>query len=285
MLRFFFVLSMIATSSVSTSALAQSSSAQSAVDENFLVLETAVDEAGATPIASIDHSRLAKAEGVETPASRVLIFSDPEINTPILKENVRAGLDLPFRVLSFDQDGRPQIAYTDSQFLKVRHGLNDTQALNAFESKMLEVLNDLDATPAPTSGLFADYGVIELQTLLSVPEAVERLRTAVMGQDDTVWFGEIDFATEASQLGVDLPEAVLLLFGGPAPGGVAMAGFPAIGLDAFCQKLLVYANEEGGSVVIFNDIAALAKLHYGFSAKPHHGLNKRLTSTFRTAIE
>nr|WP_216600525.1 MULTISPECIES: DUF302 domain-containing protein [unclassified Ruegeria] len=276
---------MIATSSVSTSALAQSSSAQSAVDENFLVLETAVDEAGATPIASIDHSRLAKAEGVETPASRVLIFSDPEINTPILKENVRAGLDLPFRVLSFDQDGRPQIAYTDSQFLKVRHGLNDTQALNAFESKMLEVLNDLDATPAPTSGLFADYGVIELQTLLSVPEAVERLRTAVMGQDDTVWFGEIDFATEASQLGVDLPEAVLLLFGGPAPGGVAMAGFPAIGLDAFCQKLLVYANEEGGSVVIFNDIAALAKLHYGFSAKPHHGLNKRLTSTFRTAIE
>ncbi len=285
MLRFFFVLSMIATSSISTSALAQSSSAQSAVDENFLVLETAVEEAGATPIASIDHARLAKVEGVEMPASRVLLFSDPEINTPILKENVRAGLDLPFRVLSFDQDGRPQIAYTDSQFLKVRHGLTDASSLSAFQSKMLEVLNDLDATSAPTNGLFADYGIIELQTLLSVPEAVERLRTAVMGQDDTVWFGEIDFATEASQLGVDLPEAVLLLFGGPAPGGVAMAGFPAIGLDAFCQKLLVYANEEGGSVVIFNDIAALAELHYGSSAEPHHGLNKRLTATFQNAIE
>ena len=255
------------------------------MDENFLVLETAVDEAGATPIASIDHSRLAKAEGVEMPASRVLIFSDPEINTPILEETVRAGLDLPFRVLSFDQDGSPQIAYTDSQFLKVRHGLTDASSLSAFQSKMLEVLNDLDATPAPTNGLFADYGVIELRSQLSVPEAVERLRTAVMGQDDTVWFGEIDFATEASQLGVDLPEAVLLLFGGPAPGGVAMAGFPAIGLDAFCQKLLVYANEEGGSAVIFNDIAALAELHYGSSAEPHHGLNKRLTSTFQTAIE
>ncbi|WP_170400188.1 DUF302 domain-containing protein, partial [Ruegeria arenilitoris] len=266
MLRFFFVLSMITTASVSTSGLAQSSSVQTAVDKNFLELETAVDEAGPTPIASIDHARLAKAEGVEMPASRVLIFSDPEINTPILKENVRAGLDLPFRVLSFDQDDRPQVAYTDSQFLKVRHSLNDTQALNAFESKMLEVLNDLDATPAPTSELFADYGVIELRSQLSVSEAVERLRTAVMGQDDTVWFGEIDFATEASQQGVALPDTVLLLFGGPAPGGVAMAGFPAIGLDAFCQKLLVYANEEGGSVVIFNDIAALAELHYGSSA-------------------
>ncbi|WP_170755422.1 DUF302 domain-containing protein [Ruegeria lacuscaerulensis] len=285
MLRFFFVLSIITTASVSTSGLAQSSSVQTAVDKNFLELETAVVEAGAAPIASIDHARLAKAEGVEMPASRVLIFSDPEINTPILEENIRAGLDLPFRALSFDQDDRPQIAYTDSQFLKVRHGLNDPQALNTFESKLLEVLNGLDAAPAPISGLFADYGVIELRSLLSVPEAVERLRTAVMGQDDTVWFGEIDFATEASQLGVELPDAVLLLFGGPAPGGVAMTGFPAIGLDAFCQKLLVYANEEGGSVVIFNDIAALAELHYGSSAEPHHGLNKRLTSTFQTAIE
>nr|WP_217356123.1 DUF302 domain-containing protein [Ruegeria arenilitoris] len=276
---------MITTASVSTSGLAQSSSVQTAVDKNFLELETAVDEAGPTPIASIDHSRLAKAEGVEMPASRVLIFSDPEINTPILKETVRAGLDLPFRVLSFDQDDRPQITYTDSQFLKIRHGLTDASSVRVFQSKMLEVLNDLDATPAPTNGLFADYGVIELRSQLSVPEAVERLRTAVMGQDDTVWFGEIDFATEASQLGVELPDAVLLLFGGPAPGGIAMAGFPAIGLDAFCQKLLVYANEEGGSVVIFNDIAALAELHYGFSAEPHHGLNKRLTATFRTAIE
>nr|WP_174820574.1 DUF302 domain-containing protein [Ruegeria atlantica] len=276
---------MITTASVSTSGLAQSSSVQTAVDKNFLELETAVDEAGPTPIASIDHSRLAKAEGVEMPASRVLIFSDPEINTPILKETVRAGLDLPFRVLSFDQDDRPQITYTDSQFLKIRHGLTDASSVRVFQSKMLEVLNDLDATPAPTNGLFADYGVIELRSQLSVPEAAERLRTAVMGQDDTVWFGEIDFATAASQLGVELPDAVLLLFGGPAPGGVAMAGFPAIGLDAFCQKLLVYANEEGGSVVIFNDIAALAELHYGFSAEPHHGLNKRLTATFRTAIE
>ncbi len=285
MVRFGFVFSMIATLSVSTSAFAQSSSAQTAVDETFLALETAVDEARATPIASIDHARLAKAEGVEMPASRVLIFSDPEINTPILEENVRAGLDLPFRVLSFDQDGSPQIAYTDSQFLKVRHGLTNASSLHAFQSKMLDVLNDLETTPAPTNGLFADYGVIELRSQLSAPEAVERLRTAVMGQDDTVWFGEIDFAGEASQLGVELPDAVLLLFGGPAPGGVAMAGFPAIGLDAFCQKLLVYANEEGGSVVIFNDIAALAELHYGSSTEPHHGLNKRLTETFRAAIE
>jgi uncharacterized protein (DUF302 family) len=86
-------------------------------------------------------------------------------------------------------------------------------------------------------------------------------------------------------LGVALAPAQLLLFGGPAPGGVAMAAFPEIGLDAFCQKLLVYRDEQGTTRVIYNDIAALAELHYGRSAKPHAMLNKRLTTTFFTALE
>lgn len=123
-----------------------------------------------------------------------------------------------------------------------------------------------------------------MSTPLGVSEAVANLTKTIMAQDDTVWFGEIDFAAQASESGVKMPEAVLLLFGGPAPGGVAMADFPAIGLDAFCWKLLVHAGPDGGSVVLFNDLAALAELHYGASAKPHHVLNKRLTATFRSAI-
>jgi uncharacterized protein (DUF302 family) len=76
-----------------------------------------------------------------------------------------------------------------------------------------------------------------------------------------------------------------LLFGGPAPGGVAMRDFPAIGLDAFCQKLLVYQDDTGQTRVIFNDIAAMARLHYGRSAEPHDLLNQRLTETFKTALK
>ena len=148
-----------------------------------------------------------------------------------------------------------------------------------------EVTRELDGDAAPTDGLSRDYGVIELTSALSVAEAVENLTKIVVAQDDTVWFGEIDFTAEAATQDAELPEAVLLLFGGPGPGGVAMAEFPAIGLDAFCQKLLVYAGNDGGSVVIFNDIAAFAELHYGSSGKPHHALNERLTATFQKALQ
>ena len=268
-----------------TAMMAQASSVQEAVDKNFTSIEVAIEEAGLAPIALIDHARLAAAEGVEMPPSRVQIFSDPEINTPILKENIRAGLDLPFRVLSFAQDSTAKVAHTGSDFLQVRHGLSDKSALDTFSQRLAEVTRAAGGDAAPIDGLSRDYGVIELTSALSVAEAVENLTNIVMAQDDTVWFGEIDFAAEAATQGVELPEAVLLLFGGPGPGGVAMAEFPAIGLDAFCQKLLVYAGNDGGSVVIFNDIAAFAELHYGSSGKPHHALNERLTATFQKALQ
>ena len=63
-----------------------------------------------------------------------------------------------------------------------------------------------------------------------------------------------------------------------------MAKFPKLGLDAFCQKLLVYEDDEGKVRVIFNDITKMAELHYGTSAEPHKVINGRLATTFEGAI-
>ena len=92
-----------------------------------------------------------------------------------------------------------------------------------------------------------------------------------------------NYQAAAPELFVAVTAMVLLLFGGPGPGGKAMAQFPRLGLDAFCQKLLVY-QVDGAVKVIFNDIAALAELHYGRTAKPHELLNQRLMATFKGAV-
>ncbi|SLN66297.1 hypothetical protein PSA7680_03511 [Pseudoruegeria aquimaris] len=247
----------------------------------------AIASAGLTTLVEIDHARLAGAEGVAMPPSRVQIFSDPAVNTALLRDNIRAGLDLPFRLLAYGNGDAAAAITTDADFLRIRHGLSDGGALAAFSERLGSVTGAMEqpVSAAPTGPLTQDYGIIELTTGLDVPTAVASLKEAVMAQEDTVWFGEIDFAAEAASLGAEVPDAVLLLFGGPAPGGLAMADFPAIGLDAFCQKLLVHQGADGATRVIFNDIAAFAELHYGTSAKPHHALNARLTATFKGAIE
>ncbi len=272
---------------VSASNAAQASNVQKAVDDQTAAVQRAAEKVGMKAITAIDHARLAAKEGVEMPPSRVQIFSDPSINTSLLKQNIRAGLDLPFRVLAYANNADAQVMYTNSDFLKLRHGLNDGPEIKVFDETLSEIFKVADVTPtsAPTKNLTKDYGIIELKSELTVAEAVASLTATVKAQKDTVWFGEIDYTAQGSKIGVELPEAVLLLFGGPKPGSIAMAKFPAIGLDAFCQKLLVYAGKDGGSVVIFNDIAALSELHYGESAKPHQALNKRLTATFQQALK
>ncbi|MBO9452837.1 DUF302 domain-containing protein [Tropicibacter sp. R16_0] len=258
---------------------------QNQVDQNAEAVQRAAEEAGLDAVVAIDHARLAAAEGVEMPASRVQVFSDAELNTAILSQNIRAGLDLPLRVLSFDEKAKATVMYTDFAFLGKRHGLTSSELADAFKAQMGSALAPIEAIAAPTQGLTENYGVLELVSAHGHSETIERLRAAVMSQGDTVWFGEVDFTLDAKALGHDIGPATLLLFGGPAPGGVAMAEFPSIGLDAFCQKLLVFEGSDGSVRVIYNDIAALAELHYGKTIKLHHQLNERLTATFSKAVK
>ena len=237
-------------------------------------------------VATIDHARLAAVEEVAMPPSNVIIYSNPAITTALMKLNPRVGLDLSQKILVFEEAGKPAVAFPPSAYLAKRHGIAD--ALGRYDSAIGLGLRGVDAgalSPVASEKLPANYGVLELVSDFPLGESITRLKDVVLKQGDTVWFGEIDFKAEAARSGVELPGATLILFGGPKPGGVAMAKFPKLGLDAFCQKLLVYEDSEGTVKVPFNDIKALAELHYGTSAKPHKLLNERLRQTFESAVK
>ncbi len=179
------------------------------------------------------------------------------------------------------------LAYPDSSFLAARHGLTDAEALGAYDAAMkagLKGFSEELLAPVGGDGVDRDYGITELVSDFPHAESIARLKEAVMGQGDTVWFGEVDLKSQAAAAGEELPKATLLLFGGPKPGGMAMARFPKLGLDAFCQKLLIYEDDAGVVKVIFNNIVSLAKLHYGTSAKPHEVIDGRLAKTFEDAV-
>jgi len=239
-------------------------------------------------VVTIDHSRLAADAGVTMPPSVVTIYSDPAVNAALMEINPRVGLDLPQKILVFDEAGKPMVAFPTSAFLAKRHGIRDVGALRRYDSAMSIGLRGLEVeslAPVEADGLTRDYGISELVSDFSHAESIVRLKDVVMKQGDTVWFGEIDLKSKATADGVESADATLLLFGGPKPGGVAMAKFPKLGLDAFCQKLLVYEDSSGNVKVIFNDIVAMAKLHYGTSEKAHEVINRRLMQTFENAVK
>lgn len=87
-------------------------------------LVAAVEGAGATVFARVDHQKGAMSIGTDIPGATLVIFGNPKIGTPIIAENPKAGLDLPIRVLIWDEDGQTMIGYLSPDELASRYGLS-----------------------------------------------------------------------------------------------------------------------------------------------------------------
>lgn len=239
-------------------------------------------------VATIDHSRLAGEAGMEMPPCIVTIFSDPTSNAPLIATNPLIGLDLPHRVLAYAEPGATEasLAFGDAGYLARRHGVADAELLSRYEWVLDEALSgtSLDIRrPVALDQVDVDFGIHNLVSEHPFEETVSRLKGIVSGQDDTVWFGELDFRAEAATQDIEVRPVTMLLFGAPAPGGMCMAEFPRLGLDAFCQKLLVFEDDQQQIRVAFNDIVSFAHLHYGRSNAPQEVVNSRLDAAFRAA--
>ncbi|WDR06265.1 DUF302 domain-containing protein [Devosia rhodophyticola] len=98
-------------------------SSPSTVDETVEKLVAAVEGAGATVFAKVDHAAGAKAVGDDLSPTVLVIFGNPKIGTPIIKADRRAGLDLPLRVLVWSENDATQLGYEDPAALKARYAI------------------------------------------------------------------------------------------------------------------------------------------------------------------
>ena len=73
--------------------------------------------------AVIDHSGEAAAAGLELRETKVVIFGSPQAGTPVMVAQPLAALDLPLKVLVWDDGGRTTLTYTAPEALAARYGL------------------------------------------------------------------------------------------------------------------------------------------------------------------
>lgn len=88
------------------------------VSETIDGLEAAVNGAGATVFARVDHAAGAESVGKSIPDATLLIFGNPALGTMAMEDDIRAGLMLPLRVLAYqDADGNTQMTWTPAEDL------------------------------------------------------------------------------------------------------------------------------------------------------------------------
>ncbi|MBT6136766.1 MAG: DUF302 domain-containing protein [Rhodospirillaceae bacterium] len=89
-------------------------------------LGIALERAGITIFARIDHAKGAKKVGMELPPTALIIFGTPKIGTPLMTSNRMIGLDLPLKALAWQaEDGSVKLGYTDPAWLAKRYGITD----------------------------------------------------------------------------------------------------------------------------------------------------------------
>jgi uncharacterized protein (DUF302 family) len=241
-------------------------------------------------LVDIDHARLGREAGSGMPPARVLIFSNPWLESALIQQNPLTAIDLPLRILAYESlsDGTNELIYNDFDYLLSRYRLDDDTEVRDMYTDSLAVatqgVNAADIASFPSSAMQPD-GIVSIASPFDFATTLERVQDAIASQDDTVSFGSVDFQARAAEIGVTLAPATMILFGGPAPGAKAMSAAPTLGLDGFCQKFLIWQADNQQVYLSFNNLLALAERQEVKKSIALRVIDFRLNKVFRTALE
>ena len=236
-----------------------------APDELFnIVASNIAKDPSLGKVLEIDHSRLAAEKGSHMPPARVLIFGDRALQSALLEQNQLVGLDLPLRLLAYEEQshGTSRLIYNDYDYLASRFNLNpDSGTRPLFERTMKSALKGIapEKLASFRQNEMQPDGIVTLHSPFGFEETYRRVMDAIDSQSDAVLFGTIDFQVQARKSGADIRATRLILFGAPAPGGKAMRDAPTLGLDAFCQKFLVWQDDQQEVHLSYNDLLLAAE--------------------------
>ena len=114
------------------------------VEETVSRLEAEIAAKGLELFAVIDHSGAARAHGLQLRETKVVVFGSPVAGTPVMDAAPLAALDLPLKVLVWDDGGQTKLSYHAPAELAARYGLDDTLArgLKGIELVVAATLDD-----------------------------------------------------------------------------------------------------------------------------------------------
>jgi uncharacterized protein (DUF302 family) len=99
------------------------------VSETVDRLAQAAEAAGLRVFARVDHGAGAAEAGLPLRPTELLLVGNPRGGTPLMQDRQTAGIDLPLRVLAWeDADGRVWVTTNDASWIAARHGLGEASA-------------------------------------------------------------------------------------------------------------------------------------------------------------
>lgn len=107
---------------------------------------SAIEEAGFTIIATIDHAAAARNADMEIEPTTLLVFGNPAAGTALIEASPTSAIDLPLKVLIWQERNEydepiVRVAVNTADFIAWRHELpSDDETLGAMEAALATVV-------------------------------------------------------------------------------------------------------------------------------------------------
>ncbi|MEA2200489.1 MAG: hypothetical protein QOI89_1085 [Solirubrobacteraceae bacterium] len=112
----------------------------SGYDETTRSLVEAIERRGLTLFARIDHAAGAREVGLELASEQVLLFGNARSGTPLMQSDPRIGIELPLRILIW-QDGQDvMVGYRDPRELAGAYEIGSHQPVLEQMATLLDEL-------------------------------------------------------------------------------------------------------------------------------------------------
>lgn len=236
------------------------------VAETIAALETSINaNENISIFAQVDHQANASGIGEELRPTRVTLFGNPRLGTPLMQLNQLAGLDLPQKMFAWtDEDGQSQIAYNSADYLRGRHGLDDEQGtLDTIDMALANLATNAAGQEVVATAVSApdnSEGITIVPSENDMDTTYNILRDAIDTNAQLTLVVEVDHSANAANVELTLSPTRLIVFGNPNLGTPLMQSGQSIGID-LPQKMLVFEDADGEVSVAYNDPAYLAERH------------------------
>ena len=220
-------------------------------------------------IAEVDHAKNAESADMQLPATSLLLFSNPGLETPLIADSLGAGLEFPQKVLVWkpSEGEKTKVAFNAPEYVAKRHGV---EHLGLFMGRMADGLANVvensagvevpDIPQREDIGIEKGQGVISRESQNGVSDTFDKLAKLVEENDKLKLIAKVDHTQNAKSVNKELRPAKTVIFGNPKMGTPLMKKSPRVALD-LPQKMYIYENTYGDILLTFNSPKYLAERH------------------------
>jgi len=235
------------------------------VDDTYAALRSSLEaNPNISIVAEVDHQANAASVDQELNPTKIIFFGNPNLGTPLMQKNQLAGLDLPQKIVVYQNEvGEVYAGFNNTTYLSTRHNLDGVETLPTIQGALTNLSTGASQDTlvvADNSTAELEEGVITKTVKGSCDEAYSRLRAAIENNPALKIIAELDHQANAAKVDLELNPTRIIIFGNPNLGTPLMQNAQTTALD-LPQKMLVWTDGDGIAHVSYNDPAFLVKRH------------------------